>query len=583
MMLFRSLMTPRILLFAIGVSLMACGGTKTVKSGGSVKDQLSDVQRADVTHTFINANREKMLGNLNESVSLFSEVIRKDPQNAAAMYELAGVYVQQKKYGDALFFSKSAYRLDPKNVWYGQQYAEVLQRNSRFKEATQVLEELLAEHPDREEYYHQLAQAYMFSGQPEEALKAYDRLEARFGIESELTMNKCRIYQQLGKPEKAVEELLRLIETDSSDVQAYGLLAEIYQLMGENDKALKTYQRIEAIDPDNPYVQLSLADFYREAGDKEKSFAELKKAIGNPGLEMETKISILSSYYSLVEAFAEMKAQAMELSEILLNTHPTDPRPHAAKADFLALDSQYVAARDEYRRARELGSKEYSVYSQMIVIDSRLEDWDSMLKDTEEALALFPDQPLVYLFNGISKQHAKRHGEAVNILKSGAKMVVDNPQLESSFYSALGEAYHELKDYVKSDESYEHALQLDPKDAMVMNNYAYFLSLRGDQLTKAEELSRRSNELSPDESSFEDTYGWIMFVMGKYAEAKTWIGKALQHGADNSAVVLEHYGDVLYKLGDLAGALDYWQRAKSAGNGASDRLDEKILQKKYIE
>lgn len=568
---------------ALGLLFFACGGPAKVKSGGSSRDQLSDVQRADVTHTFINANREKILGNLNEAVSLFSDVIRKDPQNAAAMYELAGVYMQQKKYPDALFFSKSAYRLDPGNVWYGQQYAEVLQRNSRFKEAAEVLEQLLADHPDQQEYYHELAQAYVFSGHLEEALKTYDRLEGRFGIDGELTMNKCRIYQQLGKPEKAVIELERLIDSDPSDVQAYGMLAEMYQQLGENDKALKTFQRIEAIDPDNPYVQLSLADFYREAGEKDKSFAELKKAVGNPQLDVDTKISILSSYYALVEAYAEMKGQARELCEIILITHPTDPRPHAAKADFLALDTQYVAARDEYRRARELGSKEYSVYSQMIVIDSRLEDWDSMLKDTEEALALFPDQPLVYLFNGISKQHAKRYTEAANILKAGVKMVVDNPQLESSFYSAMGEAYNELQDFTRSDECYERALQLDPKDAMVMNNYAYFLSLRGDQLTKAEELSRRSNELSPDESSFEDTYGWIMFTMGKYQDAKTWIGKALQHGADNSAVVLEHYGDVLYKIGDLAGALEYWQRAKSAGDGGSDRLEEKILQKKYIE
>ena len=169
------------------------------------------MQRADVTHTFINANKEKILGNMNEAAVLFGDVIRKDPQNAAAMYELANIYLEQKKYADALYFSKTAFRIDPKNVWYGQQYAEVLQRNSRFKESSEVLARMVADHPDEEDYYHQLAESYVYAGEGEEAIKTYDRLEERFGIDEETSMNKSRIYQQLKKPEKAIQEMERLI------------------------------------------------------------------------------------------------------------------------------------------------------------------------------------------------------------------------------------------------------------------------------------------------------------------------------------------------------------------------------------
>lgn len=535
-----------------------------------------------MTHTFINANREKILGNRNEAAALFSEVIRKDPKNAAAMFELANVYMDQKKYNDALFFSKSAFKIDPSNVWYGQQYAEVLQRNSRFKEAAEVLAKIVEEHPDEEDYYHQLAESYVFAGDAEQAIKTYDRLQERFGIDEETSMNKCRIYQQMKKPEKAITEMERLIRSDSTNVQAFAMLAELYQSTGNTEKALAAFQMIETIDPDNAFIHLSLADFYRTNGDKEKSFSELKLAFRNRQLEMDTKISILSSYYSLVTEHPELKEQATQLCDILVEVHPTDPRSHAAHADFLTIEKKYEEALAEYRRARELGSKEYSVYSQILLIESQLSDWDAMLKESEEALTLFPDQPAVYFFNGIAKQHAKRFADAITILNTGVNMVVDNPQLSASFYSAMGESYHELGDHVKSDQCYEKALTLDPKDATVMNNYAYFLSLRGDRLTKAEELSKRSNELEPNSTSFEDTYGWIMFTMGKYADAKTWIGKSLEHGGDKSGVVLEHYGDVLYKLGELQQAMEYWQRAKQAGD-ASDRLDQKILQKKYIE
>lgn len=567
------------------ILLAACSGPHktTTSSTGGTQDQLSGVQRADVTYTFFNANKEKLLGNYNTAVDLFGEVIRKDPQNAAAMYELASVYMEQKKYVDALYFAKTSFKLSPNNIWYGRQYVEVLQRNDRFKEAAEVLEVLSKQYPSDEELYHQWAASCIFAGNLDDALEVYEKYESVFGIDEEISMDKCRIYQQQHKPEKAVVELKRLIAKDSSNVEVYGLLAEYYQTMGDTSRALETYQLIERMDPENAYVHLSLADFYRTAGDKERSVEELKRAFQNPKLEIETKISILGSYYSLVEQYPELKDQALALCSLLVKVHPNDSRSYAVMADFLVQEKDFEGAREQYRKAKALGSKEYSVHSQILMLDSQLRDWDAMLSESEEALSLFPDQPFVYYFNGMSKQQKKKYADAVTVLSSGVKMVVDNPELESSFYSLMGEAYHELKDNVKSDESFDKALALDPKDATVMNNYAYFLSMRGDKLAKAEALSKKSLELEPDQASYEDTYGWIMFMMGNYTDAKLWIGKAIGHTTGDNATLLEHYGDVLYKLGDTQQALEYWQRAKAAGDGGSDQLDQKILQKKYME
>lgn len=577
---FRNIFLP----LSVALLFAACGSSKKSTSSSSTsKDGLSDAQRADVTYTFLNANKEKILGNWNTAAELFAEVIRKDPQNAAAMYELSLVYVEQKKYTDALFFSKSAYKLDPKNEWYAQHYAYVLQRNDRFKESAEVYVQLIKEYPLVETYYLELADAYVYAGQYEDAIKAYDQYEARFGLAEKFVINKCRIYQQLKKPEKAIQELQKLIAAQPNEVEVYGLLAELYQAQGDTAKALETFQQIEKLDPDNPYVHLSLADFYRNAGNKEKSFEELKLAFQNQQLEMETKISILGSYYTLIEQFPELKEQSVELCQLLVTTHPNDPRSYAVQADFLVQEKKYEEARTSYRKARSLGSKDYSVYSQLLFLDSQLQDWQSMLNDSEEALSLFPDQPFVYFFNGIAKQQNKKYAEAIAVLTTGLNLIVDNPELEASFNSTMGEAYHELNEHAKSDQRFERALELDPNDATTMNNYAYFLSLRGERLDRAEALSKKSNELEPDNTSYEDTYGWIMFMMGNFKDAKIWIEKSMQHGGDNSAAVLEHYGDVLYKLGDTQQALEYWQRAKNAGEGASDQLDQKILQKKFVE
>jgi tetratricopeptide (TPR) repeat protein len=560
-----------------------CKSTEKTPSAKTSSSKMSDRDKAEVTNLFFNASKEKILGNSENAASLYSEVIRKDPANAASMYELANIYADQKKYSDALFFSKSAYSIDRRNSWYALSYADILQKNKKFNDASDVLARLVQDYPDHSDYYFEWASALMYADKPNDAIKAYDKLEAQIGVTKDVSLQKTRIYQRMNKNDKAIEELKKLIALDPKDAQPYGMLAEVYQSMGNKEKALETYNMILQIDPENPYIHLSLADYYRSNGEKEKSVEELKKAFLNPDLDIDTKISILSSYYALISIHPELQEQALEMCELLIASHPSEPHAHAVYGDFLNQDKKFDKARIEYAKARDLGSKEFIVYSQILFLDSQLQLWDSLKNDSKEALELFPDQPLVYFFNGIANIQKKNFSEAVTILNSGLKLIVDNKNLEAQFYTNLGDAYNELKQYPKSDESYEKSLAINPKDANVLNNYAYFLSVRNEQLEKAEEMSKLSNELEPTQASYEDTYGWIMYKMNKLQDAKIWIEKAMSNGADKSAAVLEHYGDILFKLGDTARALENWQHAKDAGDGASEFLDKKILEKKLFE
>ena len=575
----------KIFLFLLpAVLLFSCkGGQQASSSKPSAKSALNESQRTDVTYLFFNANKEKILGNLNNAADLFAEVIRKDGSNHAAMYELANIYAQQKKYSDALFFSRSAYKLDGRNEWYALSFAEILQKNGKFEESAVVYEQLIKDNPDRLDYYFEWASALIYANKLNDAIKVLDRVEAQVGVNKDVVMQKQRLYMQLGKTDKAILEVQKLIDADPKDAQAYGMLAELYQNMGQKEKALEIYNKVLQIDPENPYIHLSLADYYRSNGEKEKSVEELKKAFGNKKLDFDTKLQILASYYTLIELHPEMTEQALEMSRLLIEANPEEPRSHAVYGDFLILDKQYEKALDEYLLAKKAGSKEYGVTQQLMFLQSQLQRWDSLIIESEDAISNFPDQPLGYFFNGIAYSQKKKYSEAVKSLGSGVKLIVDNKNLEGQFYSSMGEAYNELKDYLKSDESYEKALELNSKDANVLNNYAYFLSVRGEKMDKAEQMSRESNALEPDQGSYEDTYGWIMYKQGKYKEAKEWTEKSLSHGSDKSATVLEHYGDILFRLGELNNAFEYWQKAKNAGEGASEFLDRKLESRKLIE
>jgi tetratricopeptide (TPR) repeat protein len=278
-----------------------------------------------------------------------------------------------------------------------------------------------------------------------------------------------------------------------------------------------------------------------------------------------------------------MHKQAIELCKILVEVHPSDARAFTVYADFLNQEKNFKEAREYYRTALSFDKKPFAVWEQLIVMDYELHDFETLLKDTQEAETLFPTQPIVYFFKGVSKSQTDKNEEAVEVYKTGLQMVVDNKPLEEQFYANLGDAYFKLKNYKLSDESYEKALEIKPKDGYVLNNYSYYLSLRGEKLEKAATMSKLSNEVEPNSASKEDTYGWILYKQEKYAEAKIWVLKALEHGGTKDAVILEHLGDINFKLGDVQGAIEYWQKAKNGEGKPSEFLDKKITDKKLYE
>ena len=210
----------------------------------------------------------------------------------------------------------------------------------------------------------------------------------------------------------------------------------------------------------------------------------------------------------------------------------------------------------------------------MLQLDLRLGDHEALHTDAEEAISLFPTVPEPYLYNGIALSRIGRHDEAIESLITGRDVVVDNPILQAQFWSSLGDAYNEAKRFSDSDKAYDKALALEPDNAGTLNNFAYYLSVRNEQLEKAERMSKRSLEITPAAATYMDTYAWVLFRAGKFPEARVWIEKALASG-EPDGVVVEHYGDILFELGDADGALEQWRKAKTLGGGSS-ALDRKI-------
>jgi len=551
-------------------------------SGQKAKKQLSEEDQINLKYLFVNANKEKILGNMDKAGELFAQCIRIDGSCHAAMYELALIYADQKKINDALFFARSANQVDPANTWYRLFLAELLMASKKSAEGEAVYAGLHKEYPHNVDYAFKYASALLYNGKIIETIKVYDKVEEEIGINADLTIEKERLWLRLGKVDKAAAEIERLIAKEPHEIKNYSLLVELYQVNEMPDKALETIQRMQKVDSTSPYVYLALAEYYRSTNDKEKSFEQLKLAFASQELEQELKVKIISSYMPVVQGNPEMLDQALTLSKIMTEAHPNDAISLAIYGDLLMVSDKYEAAREQYTASLAIDNKSVIVWQQMLICQSQLSDFKGMLASSDEALTLFPDQSIFYLFNGVALTDAKRHDDAVKVLLAGSKLVVDNDYQLKEFYKSLADNYNTLKNYKDSDTYFDKALKLDPRDPLILNNYAYYLSERNEYLEKAETMSKLSNEIRPGEPSYEDTYGWILFMMGKYTDAKIWLQKAIDHGGATNGTILEHMGDVMFKLGETNSALDYWTRAKAAGD-TSDSIDSKIRDKKLDE
>ncbi len=532
---------------------------------------------------FMDANKEKILGNPDKAEDNFKKVLEIDPDHAPSMYELGRLYLRQGRAEDAILLMERAVELDPLNVWYQLFMADLYKSTRQFEMVVEVFETLLEYYPEKINYYYDLALSHIILGDYKKAIDAYNRLEEITGVNEQVTIQKQKVYLNMGKPAKALEEIEKLVEVNPSNSRYLQILAESYMTVGEDEKALETYRKIAEVDPENPYIRISLSDYYRQIGDDQKAFEELKLGFANPKLDLDSKVQILLTYYTIDQFYNDKKEQAFELAKILAETHPENTKAKSIYGDLLYRNGQSEEAYKVFLDVVEKDKSNYSVWEQIMFIQNELSKTDELVETSTEVMELFPMQPLPYLFNGFSNSRKKNYENAISSLETGSKLVVGNDVLLAQFYSSLGDTYNQLQDYKKSDEYYEKALKVNPDDEYVLNNYSYYLTLRNENLEKALEMAGKAKDIDPDNPSFQDTYGWALYKMGKYEEAEIWIKKAIAHEEEDSAVLLEHYGDVLYKLGRHDEALQYWQKAKDNGGEASEFLDRKIENKEIYE
>lgn len=545
---------------------------------GKVLNQRDSLQVKDL---FFEGLHEKIVMNYFEAALNFEKVLDVDPSNDAAMYELANIKFNQNNTAEAESLIRNAVTVNPDNEWYWVLLADIYKKTNKIAQLVPVLEELSKIAPEKELYYYDKANAFLILRKVDDAASAYNEIEKRFGSSDNLTSARQRILMQQGKSERLEEELRDQIASKPEELRNYIYLSEVLTKSGDREKAIEILIKAKLVSPSNAMVRLALADHYKALKQYENTFIELKVAFADPNLDIDEKVRIVLSFFPM---FAEMKARAYanELASIMVKVHPDEAKAFAVQGDVLFQERKYEQAQESYKKALAINDQVYQIWEQLLRIEVSRGEFQQAIADGNKALNIFPNQAALYLYTGIGYAQTRNHEKAASILKSALDLESEDKEVLLQIYSTLGDSYNALKRFKESDEAYSKALELDPRNSYVLNNYAYYLSLRGENLEDAEKMSKRSLEIDPDNASSEDTYAWILFRLKRYADAKVWIEKSLQGKPANNAIQQEHYGDILYFLGEKEKALDQWRKAKAQGSG-SEKLDKKINEKKYID
>jgi len=528
---------------------------------------------------FVDGVRYALLEDYPKSMERLLKAYALSPNNAAISYKIAEVNLMTGNLKEATNFAQAAVRLDPKNTYYYLLLAQTYGTQKQYDQAAKVYTSLIRDVPGSNYYLFNLADLYLAQGKFQEALATYEQAEKEFGPTDEVAFKKQQIYLKQNNLDKALKEGETLIASNPDDIRYVLAQAQMYVTNNRLPDALRVTQQALRQSPDNPQARMILADVYRLQGNKAESEEQLKLAFVNPALDIDTKVRILIDYIRQLPNPA-LAQTVLELAVRTTTAHPQEAKAFAMAGDIQTIMEHRQDARASYLRAIQLDNSKFQIWQQVVLLDMELNQTDSLLTHTERALELFPNQAPLWFYNGVGHVLKKEPKQAVKSLEYGRKLTTDNPELQAQFNSQLGDVYHELKEYPKSDAAYEAALGFDANNTQALNNYSYYLSLRGEKLDKAKQMAGKLVKQFPDNPTYLDTYAWVLYKMKDYTGARQAMESALKHSSDGT--LLEHYGDVLFQLQQPTQAVAAWERAKKAGD-ASALIDRKIKDKKLYE
>lgn len=509
-------------------------------------------------YIFHEAERQKLARNLDAAIDLFDYCRQLNPESGAVLYELADLYRYVKNDSLAIQALEKACRLYPDNYWYKNRLVSLYLDHRRNDEALQAVEEMAQRFPEKTEVLMMLLNLYDKKNDHANMVKVLDKVEVKEGKSEQLSMEKFRLFLQMNDEKRAFEEMSELADEYPNDLRYQVVIGDLYLDAGRKEDALRQYRSVEEKDPDNLTLLLSLSNYYQMEGPDSLYQHYLTRLLTNPALDEPTRVRMMTV---LVHENLNQNADSTRLL-CMFDTLLQAPQE---QTDLLELKVRYMVTKkmpaDDIKpylyQMLDIDPENDMARQQLLSYAIAENDTLGVVNVCKPAVDYNVSDPVFYYYLGVGYFQLEEDQKAIDAFRAGLEHVEEGGdnnklQLYINMYSLMGDLYHRMGQDDKAFQAYDSCLVYTQNDAMVLNNYAYYLSLKKKDLDRAEEMSRLSNELEPDNATYLDTYAWVLFQQKRYAEAKQYMDRVVElmeaTGEEMSDDVLQHIEQINKKV-----------------------------------
>ena len=568
-------------------TLVSCGTVKSTREKPAValaQSSLTSEQQRKYDYFFLEAMRLKEKKDYASAFGLLQHCLDIHPNAASALYEVSQYYMFLRQVPQGQEALEKAVANAPDNYWYSQGLASLYQQQNELDKAITLLEQMVVRFPAKQDPLFNLLDLYGRQEKYDKVISTLNRLEKHMGKNEQLSMEKFRIYLQMKDDKKAFQEIESLVQEYPMDMRYQVILGDVYLQNGKKQEAYDVYQKVLAAEPDNPMAIFSMASYYKQTGQEELYQQQLDTLLLNKKVTPDTKVGVMRQMIVENEQADKDSTQIIALFDRIMKQEQDDPQIPMLYAQYLLSKNMEAESVPVLEQVVDLDPTNNAARMMLIGAAVKKEDYKQIIKVCEPGIEATPDALEFYYYLAVAYNQAEKPDSVISICKRALEHTTADSKKEivSDFYSILGDMYHTQKQMKEAYAAYDSALVYNPSNIGALNNYAYYLSVERRDLDKAEEMSYKTVKAEPNNASYLDTYAWILFEKGNYAEARIYIDNAMKsEGGDKSDVIVEHCGDIYYMTGDVDGALTYWKKALEMGS-ESKTLKQKIEKKKYI-
>ena len=554
--------------------ITACGTEKKV-----IKSQPT-VSKGD--HHYIQAFHEglrfKTKGRVDEAIAKFEYCLTVRTDDDAVYYALSKLELQRDNPEKSAEYILKAAEIDPVNTWYIQELAYMYFECEDYSNAVVNFKKLVEIEPNSIDWLYGYAEALVRNGQEKNAIDILIQAEDQAGKHPQFSLQRFQLYMDMGDMGNAESELVEARVLFPKDANIIANLVDFFFKTNRSAEGITMLQELVVADPENGRAHLALADHYQQTGDIPKAYKELRAAFSSTTLDVDTKAKLMIRVH---ETGVKIDPEMYELLDVLIEVHPEEEIVYSIQGDYLLTAGDESEALEAYKKALMFNKDKYPIWNQVMIMEYQAGHYEELYAHSSECLEYFPTMTTVYLLNGLSANQIGKHYEAIDVLSYGFEIALNDRELQAEFRGQIGEAHFGKKDFSEGIKSYKKAIELDSQSTLIKNNFAIQLADSKQDLDLAESLSKQITKSSPNNAIYQDTYGWVLFQKGKFVEAKVKFELALESDTSD-AMINEHIGDVLFKLGKPNEAIEFWEAAKKLGS-INSVLDKKIKVKKYYE